>query len=297
MNKIIFKNIYILVVAGGWSNERQVSLLSGKNVFQCLKKNNYKVKFLDLDKKNINSIFKSKPDLIFNALHGEFGEDGTLSHLAKKNNIPITHSNDLTSALCFNKRMLKYYLKSKLNILSPKEINLDSNSKFPIISKPNWGGSSRGISFINDLKSLKKIKFRDEILIEEVVVGKELTVTVIKDNQKIKALGVTEIEFNSHHYDYKAKYTKGKSKHYLPARISNKQYKFLINISKKIFSVCQCRSLARLDFILSKKNKKIYFLELNTHPGLTKISLAPEQATFKNLKYLNLLEKIIASSL
>ena len=84
MNKIIFKNIYILVVAGGWSNERQVSLLSGKNVFQCLKKNNYKVKFLDLDKKNINSIFKSKTDLIFNALHGEFGEDGTLSHLAKK---------------------------------------------------------------------------------------------------------------------------------------------------------------------------------------------------------------------
>ena len=111
------KLLKILVVAGGWSNERQVSLLSGKNVFHCLKKNNYKVKFLDLDKKNINSIFKLKPNLIFNALHGEFGEDGTLSYLAQKNNIPITHSNDLTSALCFNKRILKSFFKSRDSFL------------------------------------------------------------------------------------------------------------------------------------------------------------------------------------
>jgi len=297
MNKKILKNINILVVAGGWSNERQVSLLSGKNVFQCLKKNNYKVKFLDLDKRNINSIFKYKPDLIFNALHGEFGEDGTLSYLADKNKIAITHSNDLTSALCFNKRLLKHFLKSKLNTLSPKEINISKKPKFPIISKPNWGGSSRGISFINNFKDLKKIKCNDKILNEEVLIGKELTVTVIKDGQKTKALGVTEIEFNSHHYDYQAKYTKGKSKHYLPARISNEQFDFLINISKKIFSVCKCRSVARLDFILNKKNEKIYFLEINTHPGLTKISLVPEQAKFNNLSYLNLLEKIMNSSL
>jgi len=297
MNKKSIKNIDILVVAGGWSNERQVSLLSGKNVFQCLKKNNYRVKFLDLDKKNINSIFKFKPDLIFNALHGEFGEDGTLSYLADKNKISITHSNDLTSALCFNKRLLKCYLKNKLNTLSPKEININKKPKFPIISKPNWGGSSRGITFINNFKGLKKIKYTDEILNEEVLAGKELTVTVIKDDQKIKALGVTEIEFNNHHYDYQSKYTKGKSKHYLPARISNKQYKFLTHISKKIFSICKCRSLARLDFILNKKNGRIYFLELNTHPGLTKISLTPEQAKFNNLTYLNLLEKIINSSL
>ena len=297
MNKKSLKNINILVVAGGWSNERQVSLLSGNNVFQCLKKNNYRVKFLDLDKRNINFIFKFKPDLIFNALHGEFGEDGTLSYLADKNNIAITHSDDLTSALCFNKRLLKSYLKSKINILSPKEININIKPKFPIISKPNWGGSSKGISFIDDFKGFKKIKYKNEILIEEVIVGTELTVTVIKDNKKLRALGVTEIEFNSHHYDYQAKYTKGKSKHYLPARISNKQYKFLINISKKIFSICNCRSLARLDFILDKKNGRIYFLELNTHPGLTKISLAPEQAKFNNLSYLNLLEKIITSSL
>jgi len=297
MNKKNIKNIDILVVAGGWSNEREVSLLSGKNVFQCLKKNNYSVKFLDLDKRNINSIFKLKPDLIFNALHGDFGEDGTLSYLANKNNIAITHSDDLTSALCFNKRLLKSYLKNKLNTLSPKEINLNIKPRLPIISKPNWGGSSKGISFINNFQGLNKIKHKNEILIEEVVVGTELTVTVIKDNQKVKALGVTEIEFNNHHYDYQAKYTKGKSQHYLPARISNKQYKSLIKISKKIFSVCKCRSLARLDFILDKKNEKIYFLELNTHPGLTKISLAPEQAKFNNLSYLDLLEKIMTSSL
>ncbi len=291
------KNLNILVIAGGWSNERQISLMSGINIFQCLKKNKFKVKFIDLKKKNIDSIFKIKSDLIFNALHGEFGEDGSLSYLAKKNKIPITHSNEFTSALCFNKRLLKSFLKSKLNIVSPKEINLKKNIKFPIISKPNWGGSSKGISFINNHSQLKKIKLHKDTLFEEVIQGKELTVTVLEDNNRIKALGVTEIVFNNQHYDYQAKYSKNKSIHYLPARISNKNYKFLLTISKKIFSLCACRSIARLDFILNDKDGKIYFLELNTHPGLTKISLAPEQATFQNLSYLNLLEKILVSTL
>tara|TARA_Y100000768_G_scaffold305996_1_gene239931 strand:+ start:791 stop:1684 length:894 start_codon:yes stop_codon:yes gene_type:complete len=297
MNTRDLKKILILVVAGGWSNENQVSLMTGKNVFQCLKKNGYKVKFLYLNRKNIDSIFRVKPDLIFNALHGEFGEDGTLSYLAKKNKVAITHSNDLTSALCFNKRLLKSFLKRELNILSPKELKLEKVSKFPIISKPNCGGSSRGISFINNYNKLNQVRLNKETLLEEVIQGKELTITVLEDNKRTKALAVTEIEFNSSHYDYKAKYIKGKSKHHLPARITKEQLKSLKYISKKIFSICKCRSIARLDFILSNKNNKFYFLELNTHPGLTKISLAPEQANFQNLSYLNLIEKIIISSL
>lgn len=287
----------ILVVAGGWSDEREISLLSGKNIFSCLQKNKFNVKFLDLKKNNIQQILRYMPDLIFNALHGEFGEDGGINAFAFVNKIAITHSGGVSSALCFNKRLLKNYLESKLNILSPKEILNTKNIKFPVISKPNWGGSSKGIKFIHNKNFLKRNISNHQFLIEEIIHGKELTVTVIENNNKIMALGVTEIEFDNRHYDYIAKYTKNKSLHFLPARISNLKYKFLMEISKKIFRVCNCKGIARLDFIISNKNEKIYFLEMNTHPGLTKISLAPEQAKYQSFSYLYLLEQIIYSSL
>ena len=291
------KLIRILVVAGGWSDEREVSLLSGKNVFSCLKKNNFNVKFLDLKKNNLNQILKYKPDFIFNSLHGEFGEDGGLNSFAKKNNINISHSGAISSALCFNKRLLKNFLKKELNILAPREINYKNQIIFPVISKPNWGGSSKGIKFLNNKDDLRKKIKNNKNLIEEIIYGKELTVTVIEYNNQIEALGVTEIEFKNRHYDYTAKYTKNKSFHFLPARISKDQYKFLMKISKEIFRVCNCRGIARLDYILSNKNEKLFFLEMNTHPGLTKLSLAPEQANYKNFSYLNLLKQIINSSL
>ena len=285
------------MVAGGWSDEREVSLMSGKNVFTCLKKNNLNVKFFNLKKNNIANIFQNKPDLIFNSLHGEYGEDGGLNSLAQKNNIPITHSDAISSALCFNKRLLKNFLRKKLNVLSPKEITHKYLIKFPVILKPNWGGSSKGIKFLNNKNDLKENINKNKNLIEEFIQGRELTVTVIENNNKVEALGVTEIEYNSMHYDYSSKYTKNKSLHFLPARISKINYDFLLKISKKIFRICNCKGIIRLDFIISNKNGKIYFLELNTHPGLTKISLAPEQANFKKYSYSYLLKQIINSSL
>ena len=291
------KSLKILIVAGGWSDEREVSLLSGKNIFSCLKKNKFNIKFLDLRKTNIEQILIYKPDLIFNALHGEFGEDGGLNSFAQKNNIKITHSDAISSALCFNKRLLKKFLKKELNILSPKEIENKNYVKYPVILKPNWGGSSKGIKHLKDKYDLKMFINNKKNLIEEIIYGKELTVTIIENKYKINALGVTEIEFNNKHYDYAAKYTKNKSLHYLPARISKSKYKFLIKISKEIFRICNCKGIARLDYIMSNENEKIFFLEMNTHPGLTKLSLAPEQAKYQNLSYLYLLEQIINSSL
>ncbi len=296
---MIKKNISfqkILVVAGGWSDEREISLMSGKNVFFCLKKNKFNVNFLDLKKNNIKKILKYKPDIIFNSLHGEFGEDGGLNSFANKNNICISHSDAISSALSFNKRLLKKFLKKELNILSPKEIKYKNPIKFPVILKPNWGGSSKGIKFIKNKEELKKKINNHNNLIEEIIHGKELTVTVIENNLKIKALGVTEIVFNNMHYDYVAKYTKNKSSHYLPARISKTHYKFLMKISKDIFRICNCKGIVRIDYIMSK-NGKIFFLEMNTHPGLTKLSLAPEQANYQKLSYINLLKQIIMSSL
>jgi len=291
------KSPKILVVAGGWSDERDISIMSGKNVFYCLKKNKFNVKFLDIKKNNIEQILDIKPDIIFNSLHGEFGEDGGINSFAYKNKITITHSGAISSALCFNKRLLKNFLKKELNISTPKEIKFNKKIEYPVILKPNWGGSSKGIKFLNSKEDLKKNLFNHQNLIEEIIYGKELTVTVIENKNKIKALGVTEIEFENKHYDYTAKYTKNKSLHFLPARIPKMKYNFLMDISKKIFSVCKCKGIARIDYIMSNKNKKIFLLEINTHPGLTKISLAPEQANYKNFTYLNLLECIINSSL
>ena len=291
------KSHKIIVVAGGWSDEREISLLSGKNVYNCLKSNKYNVKFFNLKKNNIQKILQLKPDIIFNSLHGEYGEDGGLNSLAQKNKINISHSGAITSALCFNKRLLKKYLKKELNILSPNEIVEKNQIEYPVILKPNWGGSSKGICYLNNTKELKKKINNTQNLIEEIVYGKELTVTVIENNKKIQALGVTEIEFSNKHYDYIAKYTKNKSFHFLPARIPKRQYKFLLKISKEIFRVCNCKGIARIDYIMCNKNEKIFFLEMNTHPGLTKLSLAPEQANYKGISYLNLLKKIINSSL
>ncbi len=287
----------IIVVAGGWSDEREISLMSGKNVYSCLRKNKFNVKFFNLKKNNIEEILLFRPDIIFNSLHGEYGEDGGLNSLANKNNIIISHSGAISSALCFNKRLLKKFLKKEINILSPKEVVNENQIKYPVILKPNWGGSSKGIKFLKNKEELKKKINNHKYLIEEVIYGKELTVTVIENNKKIKALGVTEIEFNNMHYDYIAKYRKNKSSHFLPARISNTEYKFLIKISKEIFRVCNCKGIARIDYIMSEKNGKIYFLEMNTHPGLTKLSLAPEQAKYHGLSYLDLLKQIIDSSL
>ena len=291
------KLLKILVVAGGWSDEREVSLMSGRNVFSTLKRDKFNVIFFDIKKNNIDQILIFKPDIIFNSLHGEFGEDGGINSYAKKNNILITHSGAISSALCFNKRLLKHFLKKELNILSPKEIVHKNKIKLPVISKPNWGGSSNGIKFLNNMKELTKKINNHQNLIEEIIYGKELTVTVIENNNKIISLGVTEIEFENKHYDYIAKYTKNRSFHFLPARIPKLQYDFLMKTSKKIFRVCGCKGIARLDFIMSQKNGKIYFLEINTHPGLTKLSLAPEQANYLSLSYLNLLKKILRSSL
>ena len=291
------KLLKILVVAGGWSNEREISLLSGKNVFNSLKKNNFNVEFFDLKKNRLDDILIYKPNIIFNSLHGEFGEDGGIGSFALKNNIAITHSGSISSALCFNKRLLKNYLKKELKILSPKEIINKNHNKFPVISKPNWGGSSKGIKYIYKSKELKKIISNDQILLEEIITGKELTVTVMNYKNKIISLGVTEIEFDNQHYDYIAKYKKNKSTHFYPARISKKNYDFLTDISKKIFKTCACKGIARLDFIMSNINGKLYFLEINTHPGLTNLSLVPEQANFQKISYYKLLKQIIYSSI
>ena len=286
------------MVCGGWSSERSVSLSTGKNVYRALKQNKYKAYLFDLKKNNINKILLLKPTILFNALHGEFGEDGGLTCFAEKNKISITHSNQVSSSLCLDKTLTKAFLKKFQYINIPKTYKKTDNITYPVIVKPNTGGSSNGVLIVNNKKQLfeiiKKNKERN-IIEQKIPIYKELTVTVVEDKKSVRALGVTDIKFDSDYYDFKAKYTKGFSQHVLPALIPKKEYRYLLNVSEKIFKLTGCKSIARIDFIMEKRPKlnKYFFLEINTHPGLTHISLAPEQALFNKMSYFSLIKLIL----
>ena len=181
----------------------------------------------------------------------------------------------------------------------------DKFGKF--ILKPASSGSSNGLEIIKSNKDLlfflkKFIKFKnnfrknEKFLIEEYISGKELTVSVIKNGFNYKSLEVTEIVSLNKTYDYQAKYTKGFSKHFIPARITKSTHKKCLDLSLKIHKIFKCNTLSRVDFILSKNKNKIYFLEINSQPGMTKMSLLPEQAAFKKISFENIVKELINNS-
>ena len=198
----------------------------------------------------------------------------------------------------------------KTGYLAVEKYSLASSIKIKFrkfILKPASSGSSNGLVIINSkkdlllfLKNLKKFKYsfnkNEKFLIEEFISGKELTVSVFKHQLSYKPLEVTEIISLNKTYDYQAKYTKGFSKHFIPARITKQNYKQCLNLSLKIHKIFKCNTLSRIDFILSKKDNKIYFLEINSQPGMTKMSLLPEQATFKKIKFESIVKELINNS-
>ncbi len=185
---------------------------------------------------------------------------------------------------------------------------LNIKKKFQkFIIKPNKSGSSFGIEIvknnidfkklINEIENLKnKLINHKSILIEELILGQELTVSTIKFSNNIKALAVTEIKTKNNFFDYKAKYSKGIAKHVLPARISKFNYNRCLKMAKQIHKILRCNSIARSDFILSKKNNEIYYLETNTQPGLTQLSLVPEQAKFMNISFEEIVKQILKNT-
>ncbi len=309
-------NKNILILEGGNNEEHEVSLKSSKEIQQIFKKLKINFKVLKVNPLNFEKkISKYKNFLCFNALHGPFGEDGTIQSILNKNKINFTHSNYKSSKTCFDKVATKKIILNN-GILTPKFIVLnfkDLNYKNLIIIKkkykkfvvkPSGSGSSFGIKiiknnkdfekFINILDKYKiKIKSHVQILIEEFISGKELTVSTIKFSKKIKALAVTEIKTKNLFFDYQAKYTKGYSKHILPANIKKNNYIKCLNLGIKVHKLLGCKSIARSDFILNSKNNRIYFLETNTQPGLTSMSLLPEQAYYRNMTFENIVLGIL----
>ncbi len=276
---------------GGPSKERSVSILSGKACYKALKKAGYDVVKIDPKNKNLN-LYKYKANLAFNALHGQFGEDGTIQKILEKQKIPYTHSGVMSSKIAMDKVKSKiYFIKNK--ILTPKykiikkisdlKNNLSIN-KFVI--KPINEGSSVGVLIYDNYKKINftKIKYflnkYKKLLQEEYISGKEIQVAVMGK----KPLGAIEIQPLRKFYDFKAKYShQAKTKHIMPANINKDLYKKILLIALKAHNVLGCRGVTRSDFRVI--NKKIYILEVNTQPGMTNLSLVPEIAQYRGITF------------
>ncbi len=293
----------ILIIAGGYSKEREISLQTGAQVAKELKKNGYKIKICDHNHEFYNLAKSYKPDVIFNALHGQFGEDGYIQSILEYIGIPYTHSGVISSAKAMNKEISKkIFIQNK--ILTPKFIKYSSDEQYskldikirnsfgyPVVIKPLNEGSSVNVFICNkkNLKpKLKKLKFYNEILVEEFIPGREIQASILGNTK----LGAIELKPKRQFYDYKAKYSsKAKTKHIIPVNLKKKKFDELMNISQKAHNLLGCRGVTRSDFKFYKN--KFYLLEINTQPGMTKLSLVPEIAAYKGINFINLLKLIL----
>ena len=292
----------VIILAGGISKERLISLETAKSVYKELKKNKkYKSIIAEPDGKFLKKIKTFKPDIIFNALHGQFGEDGYIQTILESQSVDYTHSGVLASSIAMDKEISKkIFIKNK--ILTPKFIKYDFNNKniislvqkklgFPAVIKPLNEGSSVNVYICtkkNLIKNLKKISNYNEILIEEFIPGREIQVAIMGN---IK-LGAIELKPKRKFYDYKAKYSvKAKTKHIIPVDLKRKKMQEIMNIALKAHKLIGCKGVTRSDFKFYKG--KFYLLEINTQPGMTKLSLVPEIANYKGINFIELIEWIL----
>ena len=293
----------ILVLCGGISKERLISLETGKEVAKELKKNKYKVRVCEPDNNLLRNIKSYKPEVIFNALHGQFGEDGYIQTILETQKIPYTHSGVIASSIAMDKEISKkIFLKNK--ILTPKYIKftygkdeqniirkIEKKLKFPVVIKPINEGSSVNVYICTKkdiLKNLKKLIVYKEILIEEFISGREIQVAIMGN----KRLGIIELKPKRKFYDYEAKYNLNtKTEHIIPVNLDKKNLNYINNMAFKAHKVIGCKGVTRSDFKFYKG--KFYLLEVNTQPGMTKLSLVPEIAKFAGISFIKLIEWIL----
>ena len=293
----------ILILAGGISKERLISLDTGLQVAKELKKNGYKVKISEPDGSLSKNINQFKPNVIFNALHGQFGEDGYIQTILEGFKIPYTHSGVIASSLAMDKAISKkIFIKNKIN--TPKYIkysykenifdlikNIEKKLKFPVVIKPINEGSSVNV-FICTKKNISRIlstmKIYKQIMIEEFIGGREIQVAIMGN----KKLGAIELKPKRKFYDYKAKYNvDAKTEHIIPVELSNNKLNEVMSLSLKAHKTIGCNGVTRSDFKFYEN--KFYLLEINTQPGMTKLSLVPEIAKYNGISFIKLIEWIL----
>ena len=307
------KNKKILVVMGGTSSEREISLMSGEAVYSALADLNYNVEKFILNKDNAFEIGEKKPDLCVIMLHGKGGEDGAIQGMLELMNIPYTGSGLTASANCMNKILTKKLISLE-NIPTPEYAvikkgedvdafteKLLSEFDFPLVVKAPCQGSSVGVEIVKNRKELilaieNNINYDGEILIERFIKGTELTVPVMQDGGNCIALPIVEIVSENTFYDFESKYTAGMSHHIIPARIPDTAAKKIEEYAVSAYKALNCSGVARIDFFIDENNNP-YVIEINTIPGMTKTSLVPDSAAHFGLSFGALVEKIIAGAL
>ena len=315
MEKNLSKNI--LILEGGLNEEHEVSLSSAKEVKKALKELNYNYSSILVNPKDFQKkIFKYKNiDVCFNALHGPYGEDGTIQEVLEKTNLKYTHSGIKASKNAFNKNLTKIAIKkTKIKCLQSYQIlkkDIKKNTLYEyfrtigsFVLKPTSSGSSFGVKifltskeidfFFNNFDSEIKIyKNHNEFMIERFVIGRELTVAVYMQKGVSEPIEVTEIKSKNNFFDYQAKYSKGISQHFLPAEIPKNIYDECLKYAKIAHDTLDCIGITRSDFIYDEINNAIFFLEINTQPGLTPLSLVPEQLNYRNISFVSLIQELI----
>jgi len=298
----------IVILVGGLSGEREISFLTGKACFNALKKKGYRVKNLDAKGYFVKELQKLKPSIVFNALHGKFGEDGFVQSILESLKIRYTHSGVLSSSLAMDKELSRIIFK-KYNLRVPKYFMLykdqkhdfdkkikNKRIKFPIVIKPVNEGSSLGVYICENkrefnVKYNKLSKEYDKIIVEEYIPGREIQVAVMNK----KSLGAIELVPKRKFYDYQAKYSaKAQTQHIMPAPLSKYKYKEVLKIAEKAHKILSCKGITRSDFRFFKN--KFYLLEINTQPGMTKLSLVPEIAKYCGINFEDLVVWMVKDS-
>ncbi len=293
----------ILILSGGISKERLISLDTGLQVANELKKNGYKIKICEPDNNLSKNINQFKPSIIFNALHGQFGEDGYIQTVLEGFKIPYTHSGAIASSIAMDKEISKkIFIKNK--IYTPKFITysfdkknidlvkvIDKKLKFPIVIKPINEGSSVNVHICtkkNIKKILNSMKNYKQVIIEKFIAGREIQVAIMGN----KKLGAIELKPKRKFYDYQAKYnTNAKTQHIIPVELPKNKLEEVMSVALKAHKIIGCKGVTRSDFKFYKN--KFYLLEINTQPGMTKLSLVPEIAAYNGIKFIKLIEWIL----
>ena len=290
----------VLILSGGISKERLISLDTGLQVAKELKKNGYKVKISEPDSNLEKNIKNFKPGVIFNALHGQFGEDGYIQSILENFKIPYTHSGVIASSIAMDKEVSKkIFIKNKIK--TPKFFTysydmkasdlikkINKKLKFPVVIKPLNEGSSVNVYICtkkNIIKILDLIKNYKIVMIEQFIGGREIQVAIMGN----KKLGAIELKPKRKFYDYEAKYNiKAKTQHILPVNLKKNKLNQVIKMAHKAHKIIGCKGVTRSDFKFF--NGKFYLLEINTQPGMTKLSLVPEIAAHKGITFIKLIE-------
>ena len=295
----------ILILYGGYSKEKEISKASARSIYNILK-NKYKILLCEPDFEFIEKVKKFKPDVIYNSLHGRFGEDGYIQAMLESLKIKYTHSGVNSSSIAMDKEISKRIFIQN-NIRTPEFLKLNNfdliknkskiikkiekKLKFPVVIKPVDEGSSVDVNICNKkniIKSLKKLSSYKEVLVEKYIGGREIQVAILGN----KKLGAIELSPKRKFYDYKAKYSiKAGTKHIIPVDLSKKKLDEVLNLALKAHKLIGCRGVTRSDF--KYLNGKFYLLEINTQPGMTKLSLVPEIAAHKGISFMRLLQWII----